>query len=176
MTVQSGQNNYFKHEIKDFFQQYKKTIKAMHQDKIFHKQESKNFNKARKNFLINENESYFSIYNEKDLVSFDSPVSYLRDNEKMIEITKLCTGWYVPEIVVDLHGLNKKSAKRKLGEMIYECKKHQIKCANVIHGHGKGILKLYVPIWLSHHPDIQAFHESTKHFGGKAALLVLIKE
>ena len=44
-----------------------------------------------------------------------------------------------------------------------------------MHGHGKHILKQQTPLWLAQHPDVIAFHQAPKEWGGDAALLVLVE-
>jgi DNA-nicking Smr family endonuclease len=44
-----------------------------------------------------------------------------------------------------------------------------------MHGHGKHILKQRLPMWLAQHPQVLAFHQATRAWGGNAALLVLLR-
>lgn len=44
-----------------------------------------------------------------------------------------------------------------------------------MHGHGKHVLKQQTPLWLAQHPDVIAFYQAPKEWGGTAALLLLIE-
>lgn len=44
-----------------------------------------------------------------------------------------------------------------------------------MHGHGKHILKQQIPLWLAQHPNIIAFHQAPKVWGGSSSLLILIE-
>ncbi|WP_367680165.1 endonuclease SmrB [Candidatus Fukatsuia anoeciicola] len=113
-------------------------------------------------------DEYYTQLNNKDLTS------YIRQDTANFKIKKLRCGDYLPDIFLDLHGLTQRQAKQELAAMLIVCKHERIHCANVIHGYGKHILKQQIPLWLAQHPDILAFHQAPKKWGGDAALLVLI--
>ncbi|XBC40839.1 MAG: endonuclease SmrB [Buchnera aphidicola (Nurudea yanoniella)] len=151
-------------------------VKKIRQDTLFHSRRYK----IKKNVILKKNICeqdahchYFSCNKSTILLNTD-PIYYIRSNSYFDELNKLRLGVYVPEIVLDLHGLTQNQAKRKLGELIYICYKEKFFCANVIHGHGKNILKKQIPLWLSKHPSIIAFHKAPKTFGNSAAILILI--
>ncbi|XBC38805.1 MAG: endonuclease SmrB [Buchnera aphidicola (Melaphis rhois)] len=164
------------HEDWFLFYQGLKGFQKMKQDTIFHMR----YHKEKKNMVLKKSVfeqdahcHYFSSNKPKMLINLD-PIYYIRDNSYLNELKKLKVGAYIPDIILDLHGLTQYQAKRKLGELIHICYKKNFFCANVIHGHGKNILKRQIPLWLSKHPDIIAFHQAPKMFGSDAAILVLI--
>ncbi|XBC38272.1 MAG: endonuclease SmrB [Buchnera aphidicola (Floraphis choui)] len=151
-------------------------IKKIKQDTIFHARHYKlkrNPISKRNVFEQDAHCHYFSCNRSKFLFN-TNPIHYIRSNVYFNELKKLKVGAYIPDIVLDLHGLTQYQAKRKLGELIYICYKEKLFCANVIHGHGENVLKQQIPFWLSKHPNIIAFHQAPKTFGSDAAILVLI--
>lgn len=109
------------------------------------------------------------------LLSSEGPIRYLRHDVSADELKKLRRGNYLPELLLDLHGLTRQQAKRELGALIAACRREHIVCACVMHGHGKQILKQQTPLWLAQHPHIRAFHQAPKAWGGDAALLILLE-
>ena len=91
------------------------------------------------------------------------------------ELKKLRRGDYVPDLMLDLHGLTQQEAKLELAALLEACRRQHVRCACVMHGHGKHILKQRIPMWLAQHPLVQAFHQAPKLWGGDAALLVLVR-
>lgn len=89
-------------------------------------------------------------------------------------LKKLSLGYFPPDIEIDLHGQTSEQAKAEILAAIFEAKKRHFPCLNIIHGHGKGTLKHKVPNWLVQHPDVAAFIQAPRSYGGKAGLLVLI--
>ncbi|VFP87317.1 endonuclease SmrB [Candidatus Erwinia haradaeae] len=109
------------------------------------------------------------------LISTEGALRYVRNDVNCYELKKLCRGDYIPDIFLDLHGLTKVQAKYELGSLITMCHRENFNCTNIIHGHGKNVLKTRTPLWLAQHPLVMAFHQAPKQFGGNAALLVLIE-
>jgi len=105
----------------------------------------------------------------------EDPMRYVRLDTKKYLLKQLGRGDFSPEITIDLHGLNKETTKRELAAFIACCKKEGLYCGCVIHGLGTYVLKKQVPQWLAQHPDILAFHQAPRKYGGNGALLVLIK-
>lgn len=105
----------------------------------------------------------------------EGPRRYLRPGYSPFELKKLRRGDYVPDLLLDLHGLTQLQAKQELGALIAACRREHVHCACIMHGHGKQILKQQTPLWLAQHPDILAFHQAPKEWGGNAAVLVLIE-
>ena len=109
-------------------------------------------------------------------LSQEGPVRYNRSDVSAYEVKKLRRGDYIPDMMLDLHGLTQQQAKSELGALIEACRRQHIRCACVMHGHGKNILKQRIPLWLAQHPDVMAFHQAPKLWGGDAAILVLIEQ
>lgn len=105
----------------------------------------------------------------------EGPTRYARPGYNHVELKKLRRGDYLPDLFLDLHGLTQLQAKQELGALIATCKREHVHCACVMHGHGKHILKQQTPLWLAQHPDVLAFHQAPKEWGGNAALLVLVE-
>ncbi|ANF16906.1 hypothetical protein XW81_00460 [Buchnera aphidicola (Schlechtendalia chinensis)] len=165
----------FSEEIGLFYKKFS-NVRKIEQDTIFHSR----YYKHKKNIKFKKNAfekdahcHYFSCNKSRTLVN-TNPICYIRNSSYSHELKKLKIGVYNPDIILDLHGLTQYQAKRKLGELIYICYKEKFFCANVICGHGKNILKQQIPLWLSKHPDIIAFHQAPKMFGSDAAILILI--
>ena len=126
------------------------------------------------NQRVKEN-AYFA-FSDAFQAHFDTegPLKYVRDTQYSDELKRIRRGDYVPEWVLDLHGLNREDAKQELAAILYQAKQKHVSCVCIVHGIGSGILKQQVPSWLIQHPDVIAFHQATLEWGGKGALLVLI--
>lgn len=157
-------------------------IKKLKQDKILHHHYNQNNiqNKISVQFLQRREQkqrevSYYFSDDFYPQLNSKGPIRYLRKDVETFEIRKLHRGDYLPDIFLDLHGCTKKQAKQQLTEMFSFYKSEDIYCANIIHGHGKNILKKQIPLWLAQNPYVLAFHPAPKKWGGAAALLVLIE-
>lgn len=153
-----------------------KDVKKMKQDTVFHKKPYK----LRKKYFDKRNlcnqEAHIQFFNSHrpHKIIQENPVSYVREKFLKSELKKLKNHVYIPDIFLDLHGLNQYQAKQALGRLILTCYEKKIFCFAVIHGHGKHVLKNYLPIWLSKHPDVLAFLQSPKICHRNTTLLVLI--
>ncbi|QHM71853.1 putative DNA endonuclease SmrA [Mixta intestinalis] len=161
---------------KALFRQLMTGTRKLKQDTMVHKPMRKKAEVSLKRQLSEQadNSHYFSD-EFQPLLAEDGPVRYVRSDVSHYELKKLRRGDYTPEIFLDLHGLTQQQAKQELGALIAACRREHIFCASVMHGHGKHILKQQTPLWLAQHPDVMAFHQAPKMFGGDAALLVLIE-
>ncbi|WP_032092746.1 endonuclease SmrB [Necropsobacter rosorum] len=108
------------------------------------------------------------------LLSEESAVKYLRENEDAYLLKQLRRGDFSPQIFLDLHGLTKQEAKTELAALIQACEKEHIYCAGVMTGYGTYTLKRQIPRWLVQHPRVRALHQAPKQWGGDAAILVLL--
>ncbi|GGW74222.1 endonuclease SmrB [Alteromonas halophila] len=104
----------------------------------------------------------------------EGPVRYCRQDEPAHSLKRLRRGDYYPELMLDLHGLTRESAKQELTALIHGAQKQMIDCVSVMHGFGQGVLRQALPHYLVQHPNVRAFHQAPKEYGGKAALLVLL--
>jgi len=123
---------------------------------------------------VEEQQNYFSDEFEP-LIDTEGPTRYVRPDASRYELKKLRRGDYPPDLLLDLHGLDQRQAKLELAALLDACRRQQCKCACVMHGFGKHILKRNVPLWLAQHPFVLAFHQAPKTWGGEAALLVLME-
>lgn len=116
---------------------------------------------------------FFSDEFEPNLET-NGPMKYVREDVDSFEAKLLRRGEYVPELILDLHGLNQQESKQEIAALIAACHKQHVKCVCIIHGIGSRVLKNKVPHWLVQHPDVMAFHQSPLEHGGNGSLLVLI--
>lgn len=155
-----------------------KGIKPLAQDTIRKTKIRANKPKTQANDSIRQEsaqrEHFFSDQFEPHIAD-EGPTRYIRDDVSPYELKKLRRGDYEPELLLDLHGLTQEIAKIEISALISECRKQHIRCCNVMHGHGKNILKRQLPMWLAQHPDIEAFHQATKTWGGSAAISILVE-
>ncbi|VFP87926.1 UPF0115 protein YfcN [Buchnera aphidicola (Cinara piceae)] len=172
-------NNMINLKEKETFLYYMRGVKKIIQDKICHIN-LKNPNKYRlydKDVFTQEAHSYYfrDIVNENSFLLTNNPICFVRNIRYNLDLKKLKRGEYIPEITLDLHGMNLYQVKKELGKLIAICHKEKFFCANILHGYGRKILKKQIPFWLSQHPDIIAFHQAPKIFGHDAAILIFIK-
>ncbi len=151
--------------------------KKMKQDTRVHSPPRKQVTKPSAQRLMQDqvDASYYFSDEFQPLLENEGPTRYLRPNASAYELKKLRRGDYVPELFLDLHGLTQLQAKKEIGALISACRREFVYCACIMHGHGKHILKQQTPLWLAQHPDLIAFHQAPKEWGGDAALLLLIE-
>ncbi len=151
-------------------------VQPMVQDTIFTQQDSakKRFSSKKHKQLKQIAEFHFSDEFEPDLSS-SGPMKYVRHDVDSFEAKNLRRGQYSPDLILDLHGLDKNQAKREIAALLYACQKEHAQCVCIVHGIGSRILKNKVPHWLVQHPDVRAFHQAPLEWGGNGALLVLIE-
>jgi len=163
-------------EDKQTFQSAIGKVKTIVQDKI---------QPARKNYkskaVVQQEKQakqqaqfYFSDEFEPDL-NQQGPIKYVREGVDTFEIKNLRRGQYVPDLILDLHGLDQHQAKQELAALLYACQKEHAHCICIVHGIGSRVLKRKVPHWLVQHPDIMAFHQAPLEWGGAGAILALVE-
>ncbi|TMP37941.1 endonuclease SmrB [Pseudoalteromonas rubra] len=118
-------------------------------------------------------EFYFSDEYVPDIDTHGT-VNYVRPGADKYLAKQLRRGDYAPELILDMHGMNKETAKDELAALIHACKKQHVACACVVHGIGERVLKHKVPQYLVQHPDILAMHQAPLEYGGKGAVLILV--
>ena len=118
-------------------------------------------------------EFYFSDEYVPDIDTHGT-VNYVRPGADKYLAKQLRRGDFAPELMLDLHGLNKDRAKDELAALIHACKKQHYYCACIVHGIGERVLKHKVPQYLVQHPDILAIHQAPLEYGGKGAVLILV--
>ncbi|WP_343187829.1 endonuclease SmrB [Buchnera aphidicola (Periphyllus koelreuteriae)] len=158
------------------FKKWLNGTKKIVQDTIYHIKNSYSScysYKKIQSYQENLHSDYFS-YNNLNKKFNNNPLYYIRYKREINRLKKLKKGYYVPKLFLDVHGFTQYQTRKELGKLMYFCIKKKINCVNIMHGYGKNILKRQIPIWLSRHPNVVAFHQSPKYFGNDAAILVLI--
>lgn len=154
------------------FKQSIGTVKTLLQDTVLHQPQRKTQPKQKQAAEVNNTEFYFS--DDYHPVLQQDPLRYLREDGDAYELKKLRRGDYPPELFLDLHGLTQLQAKKEIAALIQACLDEHVFCASIMYGHGKNILKNQTPRWLAQHPNILAFCQAPKMYGGSAALLLLL--
>lgn len=161
-------------EEKDAFKAAIGKVKPIVQDKIM--PERRQTKQAIKNKQLVDRqvaEFHFSDEFEPNLPNH-GPMKYTKEGTDSYEAKNLRRGAYVPELILDLHGLDQHNAKREIAALMKACHKEHVRCACIVHGIGGRILKNKTPHWLVQHPDVLAFHQAPLEYGGDGALLVLV--
>ncbi|MGL1957529.1 MAG: endonuclease SmrB [Colwellia sp.] len=117
---------------------------------------------------------HFSDEFEPNLTK-SGPTKYVREDVDSFEVKNLRRGYYTPDLILDLHGLDQNQAKQEIAALLYACQKEHAQCICIVHGIGGYILKNKVPHWLVQHPDVMAFHQAPLEWGGNGAILALIE-
>ncbi|WP_343190010.1 endonuclease SmrB [Buchnera aphidicola] len=153
-----------------------KNIDIMVQDNVFYYKKNvcsikKKYKK--KYFEIDFHRYFFSEKKISRNLSYE-PIRYFRSNCFINKLKKLRYGKFFPEIFLDVHGMNSIETKKEIANLFSICYKKNFSYIRIIHGHGKEILKRKIPLWLSNHPDIVAFHESPRFLGKSNSIFVII--
>lgn len=165
----------FSAEEKTLFRETVKGVKPIKQDTVVHSAPKKPQIITEKKLQQEQTDASFYFSDQyQPLLNTEGPVRYHRADVDSFEVKKLRRGDYEPELFLDLHGLTQEQAKQEIGALIAACRREHVNCACIMHGYGKNILRKQTPLWLAQHPDVMAFHQAPKEFGGDAAILVLI--
>lgn len=78
------------------------------------------------------------------------------------------------ELILDLHGYNRENAREELIRFIEHCQSNNYRQVAIMPGHGMGILRQSLNIWLRQLPSVLAFAESPQNKGGKGLIRVLL--
>lgn len=103
---------------------------------------------------------------------------------------RLKSGRLEPEMVVDLHGLDRKRAESRLLGFLQSCRARKVRLALVVTGKGKasrmdwheeepGVLRRSVPLWLQQEPMsrlVQYFTVAHSSHGGYGAYYVYLRQ
>lgn len=136
----------------------------------------KNINNKKDNHHSSKALAQFHFSDEfEPHLNKQGPMKYLREGVDSFEVKNLRRGYYRPDLILDLHGLDQYQAKKELAALLYACQKEHAQCICIVHGIGSYILKNKVPHWLVQHPDVMAFHQAPLEWGGDGALLALIE-
>ncbi len=156
-------------QVKPLFNDKVRLIKSGHKSNTSLKNDQGD-NKANKAIA----QFHFSDEFEPDL-NKQGPMKYVREGVDSFEVKNLRRGYYRPDLILDLHGLDQHQAKKELAALLFACQKEHAQCICVVHGIGSHILKNKVPHWLVQHPDVMAFHQAPLEWGGNGAILALIE-
>ncbi len=122
-----------------------------------------------------------------------SPFHYPVANEPLLghrpglrksELRRLRAGKLRPEVVVDLHGLDRASARAFLREEIASALRAEWACVLVIHGRGRGsdrgepVLRRSLPNWLAERglqEALLAFAPASPRDGGRGATYLMLR-
>jgi DNA-nicking Smr family endonuclease len=164
----------FKKEIKD--------IAPMKQDKIppqrFSSKQNWNTKQKNRHELAEFKQAVASFQFSDGFeghFEIDQPLKYIKHEADSHEVKRLKRGDYPPDLILDLHGFKKENAKLEIAALIQAAQKHHVYCVCIVHGKGTYALKNSIPNWLIQHPAVLGFHQATREWGGKSALLVLIE-
>ena len=108
-------------------------------------------------------------------------LSFLRPGLSRQVLRKLRRGHWVLQDELDLHGLNRDTARDHLATFLNAAVKQGLRCVRVIHGKGLGsknrepVLKSLVKGWLMQREDVLAFCQARPVDGGGGAVVVLLK-
>ena len=158
------------------FRQAVRGVRPLVQDKIHvtPKAGKQKLVKAYTKRLEREAGFYFSDEFEPCFKS-ERPLYHVRDGEPHGLHKQLRRGDFIPDLILDLHGMTRQQAKEELAALLAEARRQHIDCVCVIHGVSGGVLRRKVPAWLVQHPWVRAFHQAPLEWGGQGALLVLLE-
>jgi len=105
----------------------------------------------------------------------DSNGVYRRLNAPADLVARAQRGELPPELLLDLHGLDRETVKLELAALLARCQQRHYDSALVICGRGHGILIDKVPAYLAQHPAVAAVLPAPRRHGGKHAFLVVIE-
>ncbi|MDY6991788.1 MAG: Smr/MutS family protein [Pseudomonadota bacterium] len=108
-------------------------------------------------------------------------LTFLRSGLQRRVLFKLRRGHFSVRAELDLHGMIVREAREAVGQFLYYCRHHQVRCARIIHGKGYGswhkqpILKTKLNHWLRQRDEVLAFCSARPVDGGTGAIYVLLK-
>lgn len=163
-------------EEKQLFKDAVGKVQPIVQDKIHPAKRSGKPKSVLKDKNIEKQVAEFHFSDEfEPMLNENGPTKYVRQDVDSFEAKNLRRGQYVPDLILDLHGLDQQKAKQEIAALLYACQKEHAQCVCIVHGIGSRILKNKVPHWLVQHPDVMAFHQAPLEWGGDGALLVLVE-
>lgn len=95
---------------------------------------------------------------------------------------KLRLGKYAIESRLDLHQKSVQQAQQAVLRCVQDCLRANVRCVLILPGKGArnsaqpAILKSHLVHWLTHLPDVQAFHTAQPKDGGSGAFYVLLRK
>jgi len=154
-------------------------ITPLTQDKIIPSTENNNRVFVRKHSSENEldDEIIDSLSDEYDPFENDQQRNDLNFHHQSIskrQFHSLRKNHYIPELILDLHGINRQQARNELLAFIKHCQQHDFRKVAIMPGYGYGILRQSLNVWLRQLTEVLAFAESPQHSGGKGVIRVLL--
>ena len=126
-------------------------------------------------------ESLSDQFDVDGLLDDDPTLSYSRDGVGPDVVRKLRKRHWPVQDELDLHGMNRDTARDQVGDFLRRATKRGLRCVRVIHGKGYGsaggepVLRSMVHSWLVQKDEVVAFCVANKGDGGHGALIVLLK-
>lgn len=126
-------------------------------------------------------ESLSDQFDVDGLLDDDPTLSYSRDGVGLDVVRKLRKRYWPVQDELDLHGMNRDTARDQVGDFLRRATKRGLRCVRVIHGKGYGsaggepVLRSMVHSWLVQKDEVVAFCVANKGDGGHGALIVLLK-
>lgn len=108
--------------------------------------------------------------------------SFARPGLQRQGLRRLRSGYWHVQAELDLHGLTREAARRKLVWFLEKCAQQGYRCVRIIHGRGHGskdrqpVLKALIGGWLAQCEAVLAFCQARQEDGGSGAMMVLLKK
>ncbi|MGR8940551.1 MAG: Smr/MutS family protein [Gammaproteobacteria bacterium] len=116
-----------------------------------------------------------------DNVSIEDRLSHIAPGLQKKVLAKMRKGHFGLDAEIDLHGLTREEAKRRLLVFLHRAVIDGCRCVLIIHGKGyrsqdnHPVLKNNLNLWLRQHQDVLAFCSAKPRDGGAGAVLVLLR-
>ena len=126
-------------------------------------------------------ESLSDQFDVEGLLDDDPTISYSAPGVGPDVARKLRKRHWPVQDELDLHDMNRETARDQVGDFLRRAMKRGLRCVRVIHGKGYGsaggepVLRPMVHSWLVQKDEIVAFCVANKADGGHGALIVLLK-
>jgi len=124
---------------------------------------------------------HLSDYFGSNELEAEASLFFARPGLQHRQLLKLRKGQLKIGAELDLHGLNRHTARQQLICFLADCRSGGVRCIRIIHGKGWGskhnipVLKNRVNAWLQQFDDVLAFCSAPAHDGGTGAVYVLLK-
>jgi DNA-nicking Smr family endonuclease len=126
-------------------------------------------------------ESLSDQFDVEGLLDDDPTISYSAPGVGPDVARKLRKRRWPVQDELDLHDMNRETARDQVGDFLRRAMKRGLRCVRVIHGKGYGsaggepVLRPMVHSWLVQKDEVVAFCVANKGDGGHGALIVLLK-
>jgi DNA-nicking Smr family endonuclease len=114
-------------------------------------------------------------------IEADGEMAFVRPGLPRQLLRKLRRGHWVIQDEVDLHGLNRETARLTTSDFLAAARRRGYRCVRIVHGKGLGsknkepVLKVKVRHWLMQRDEVLAFAPARPADGGTGAVVVLLK-